>query len=164
MSSVEHDIRYTGLEDAPFLRSWLLEKQILHWFPMADEKEVDDAVGAWMGFCRYSCSLTATIDGDPCGMGTLFLMPYRKVAHRCIFKMVVDPKYQGQGIGTSLLKNLKHLAKSYFRLEIMQIEIFEGNPIHSLLLKQGFREFARQEGAIKEGERYLTRILLEVDL
>ena len=53
-------------------------------------------------------------------------MPYKKVAHHCLFKIVVDPKHQRKGIGRALLKNLKHLAKTYFHLELMHIEVFEG--------------------------------------
>ncbi len=156
-----YDIRYTDLNDEPYLRQWLAAPGVLHWFPMSQEKEVDDAIQCWIGFSRYSCSLTATIDGVPCGIGTLFLMPYRKVAHHCLFKIIVDPHHQRKGIGSSLLKNLKHLAKTYFRLELMHIEVFEGNPLISLLKKQDFHEFVRQERYVKEGERYFARILLE---
>jgi ribosomal protein S18 acetylase RimI-like enzyme len=157
----DFDIRYTQMTDAQPLKEWLMSPGMLHWFPMADEKEVDDAVQAWIGFCRWSCSLTCVSKNTPCAIGTLFLMPYRKVAHHCLFKMIVDPQHQKRGIGMSLLKNLKHLAKNYFRQEIMHIEVYEGNPIVKLLEKQGFREFARQEDFVKEGDRYLSRLLFE---
>ena len=78
--------------------------------------------------------------------------------------MIVDPKHQGRGIGTYLLKNLKHLAKNYFRLQILHMEVYEENPIIFLLQKQGFREFARQERFIKEGDRYRARLLFESTL
>lgn len=156
-----YDLRYTHLNDTPYLREWLNTKEMLHWFPMENEKEVEDAIQCWIGFCRYGSSLTAMIDDVPCAIGTLFLMPYRKVAHHCIFKIIVDPKHQRKGIGSSLLKNLKHLAKEYFRLELMHIEVFEGNPIISLLQKFDFHEFARQGHFVKENGKYLERILLE---
>lgn len=157
----EIDLRYSDLSDEPYLRAWLAENGMLHWFPMQEENEVDDAVKCWIGFSKYSCSLTATIDGVPVGIGTLFLMPYRKVAHHCLFKIIVDPKHQRQGIGTMLLKNLKHLAKTYFRLELIHIEVFEGNPLIKLLKKHNFHEYARQVDYVKEGDKYLTRILME---
>lgn len=161
---VGFDIRYTFVTDAPYLRDWLHAPGMLHWFPMEEEKEVEDAVQAWIGFCRYSCSLTCTINDVPCAIGTLFLMPYRKVAHHCMFKIIVDPKYQRQGIGTSLIKNLKHLAKNYFRLEMIHIEVFEGNPITKLLSRADFHMFARQERYVKEGDAYLARLLFETSL
>jgi RimJ/RimL family protein N-acetyltransferase len=155
------DIRYTYLTDTPHLREWLLTPGMLHWFPMSEEKEIEDAIQCWMGFSRYSSSLTATINDVPCGIGTLFLMPYRKVAHHCLFKIIVDPKFQRKGIGSALIKNLKHLAKNYFHLELMHIEVFEGNPMLSLLKKFDFHEFGRQEKYVKEGDKYFSRILME---
>lgn len=156
-----YDLRYTNLLDGAYLRDWINSHGMLHFFPMATEKEVEDAIRVWIGFSRFSSSLTATLNSVPCGIGTLFLMPYRKVAHHCIFKIIVDPKLQRRGIGTSLLKNLKHLAKNYFKLELMHIEVFEGNPIIELLKQHDFHEFARQEEYVKENENYLARILLE---
>jgi len=155
------DLRYTHVDDAPYLRDWLLQKQVQRWFPIAEDKELEDAVQCWVGFSKYHSSLTATIDEFPCGIGTLFLMPYRKVAHHCLFKLVVDPIHQQKGIGSSLLKNLKHLAKNYFRLELMHIEVFEGNPLIYLLKEFQFEEFARQEKYVKDGDQYLTRVLYQ---
>ncbi|MBS0653306.1 MAG: GNAT family N-acetyltransferase [Verrucomicrobia bacterium] len=157
----EADIRYTYLTDAPYLRDWLLMEEVQRWFPVSQEKEIDDAAQCWVGFSRYNSSLTATIDNVPCGMGTLFLMPYKKVAHHCLFKLVVEPKHQRRGIGRALLRNLKHLAKNHFRLELMHIEVFEGNPFIHLLEELDFHEFARQEKFVKDGGRYLSRILYQ---
>jgi RimJ/RimL family protein N-acetyltransferase len=158
------DIRYTYVTDTPYLRQWLLNPDVQKWFPVSEEREIEDAVQCWIGFSRYSSSITATVNGVPCGIGTLFLMPYRKVAHHCLFKIVVDPKYQGKGVGTSLLKNLKHLAKNYFHLELMHIEVFEGNPFIHLLQKFDFHEFARQENFVKDSRGYHSRILYESNL
>ena len=155
------DIRYTYVTDTPYLRQWLMNPDVQKWFPVSEEREIEDAVQCWIGFSRYSSSITATLNGMPVGIGTLFLMPYRKVAHHCLFKLVVDPKFQGRGIGSSLLKNLKHLAKNYFHLEIMHIEIFEGNPFVRLLLKYDFHEFATQEKYVKDNNGYHSRILYE---
>ncbi|MGC1878177.1 MAG: GNAT family protein [Rhabdochlamydiaceae bacterium] len=158
------DIRYTYVTDTPYLRDWLLDPEVQKWFPVSEEKEIEDAIQCWIGFSRYSSSLTATLAGTPCGIGTLFLMPYRKVAHHCIFKIVVDPKHQRKGIGTSLLKNLKHLAKNYFHLDLIHIEVFEGNPFIHLLKKFDFHEFARQDRFVKDKEGYKGRVLLESSL
>jgi RimJ/RimL family protein N-acetyltransferase len=161
---VNHDIRYTYVTDITYLRQWLQTPGMLHWFPMKAEKEFEDAIQCWIGFCRWSASLTATIDHVPCGIGTLFLMPYKKVAHHCLFKMIVDPKFQRKGVGTSLLKNLKHLAKNYFHLEMMNTEVFEGNPILHLLQKSDFYEVVTQDKFVKEEGRYLKRVIMETKL
>jgi len=80
-SSIE--IRYSDLADGRYLKEWLLEPSIGRWFPIYDMVEVDDAVQRWIGFSRYKCSLTAVKEGKPCGLATLYLQPYRKLAHQC---------------------------------------------------------------------------------
>jgi RimJ/RimL family protein N-acetyltransferase len=155
------DIRYTHVNDAPYLRDWLLKPEIQKWFPVSTEHEIDSAVQCWVGFSKFNSSLTATIDQIPVGVGTLFLMPYRKVAHHCLFKVIVDPVHQRKGIGRSLLKNLKHLAKNAFHLELMHIEVFNGNPLTHLLEEFGFHEFARQAKYVKDQGEYFERILYE---
>jgi RimJ/RimL family protein N-acetyltransferase len=160
----EFDIRYTRVTDISYLKEWVRKPEVLYWFPMSDEKEIEDALRCWIAYCQYNCSLTATVENVPCGIGTLFLMPYKKVCHHCIFKIVVDPKMQRKGIGSSLVKNLKHLAKNYFKLEFMHIEVFEGNPLISLLHKFDFYEFARQENYVKNAGTYQARVMLETQL
>jgi len=159
-----YDIRFSTMEDAFWLEKWLLSPGMLHWFPMTDGKELQEAVQNWIGFSRFNASLTALIDNIPCGIGTLFLMPYRKVAHECLFKLVVDPEKQRHGIGNSLIKNLMHLAKNRFRLEFMQTDIVEGNPIMHLLKNNGFEEILKQDKFFKEDGKYYARHLMERDL
>lgn len=158
------DIRYTYVTDMSYLRQWMKSPGMLKWFPVKEEKEVEDALQCWIGFCRWSSSITATVNHIPCGIGTLFLMPYKKVAHHCLFKIIVDPHWQKKGIGTALIKNLKHLAKNYFHLEMISTEVFEGNPIISLLQKNGFKEIFRQDKYVKTDDGYKARIFLETVL
>lgn len=158
------DIRYTYLTDMSYLRQWVMSPGMLKWFPMSTEKEIEDALQCWIGFCRWSSSITATVNHVPCGIGTLFLMPYKKVAHHCLFKLIVDPHWQRKGIGQALVRNLKHLAKTYFHLEIIATEVFEGNPIISLLKKEGFNEVFRQEKFVKDEGGYKARVFLETRL
>lgn len=160
----EIDIRYTLAEDEAYLRKWMAIPSVLDFFPMNTEKEVDDAIKAWMSFCRYKASLTATYNQIPIGMATLFLMPYRKVAHHAFFKVVVDPEHQKKGVGTSLIRNIKHLAKNYFHLERLYVEVFEDNPLLKILEKEGFTIYGVEEGYVKREEVYLSKILLQLDL
>ncbi len=91
-------------------------------------------------------------------------MPYKKVAHQCLIKLIVDPHWQRKGIGHAMVRNLKHLAKNYFHLEMVSIETFEGNPIISLVKKHDFEEIFRQEKFVKIDGRYKARIFLESKL
>jgi putative acetyltransferase len=158
------DIRFSTMEDGVWLEKWLLTPGMLHWFPMSAGKEIGENVQNWIGFSRFNASLTALIDETPCAIGTLFLMPYRKVAHECLFKLIVDPKWQRKGIGRSLMRNLMHLAKNRFMLEFMQTDLVEGNPLEHLLQELQFYSVVKQENFFKEEGRYFGRILMERDL
>lgn len=144
------DIRYTDLSDGKYLKQWLMDPDILRWFPMYDQVEIDDAVNRWIGFSRYKCSLTAVIDGVPCGLSTLYLQPYRKLAHQCEFGIIVGSEYRGQGVGTALIKNIMHLAKTNFHIELLHLQVYAENPAINLYKRMGFREFGHQTHWIKE--------------
>ncbi len=164
IDSEDYDIRFSTLDDTHSLRSLLKLKGMLHWFPPGDDLELENFIRIWMGYCRYSSGLTATYQNEPIGMAILFLMPYRKVAHHAMFQLIVDPDYQRKGVGTSLAKNVKHLAKTRFQLDSIHVEILDDNPVCSLLEKLEFKRFARQERFVKEGDMYFPRILMECDL
>ena len=57
-----------------------------------------------------------------------------------------------------------HLARDYFRLELMHIEVFEGNPMSELLKKMKFHRFAHQKDYVKEDGKYFARSLYEREL
>jgi RimJ/RimL family protein N-acetyltransferase len=156
------DIRYTELSDAKYLRDWLKEPAIGRWFPMHDDVEIEDAVGRWISFSRYRCSLTATLNGEPCGITTLYLQPYRKLAHQCEFGIIVGPQYRGKGIGGELIKNLINLAKQYFHIELLHLQVYAENPAMRLYSRWGFKEFGRQTHWIKEApDDYRARVFME---
>lgn len=155
------DVRYTEPGDAKYLREWFNEKEILKWFPMADDPEIDDSVQRWVGFYRYKCSLTATMNGVPCGLATLYLQPYRKLAHQCEFGIIVGPGYRNKGVGTFLLKNLMHLAKEHFNIELLQLQVYQDNPAIHLYQRLGFKEFGRQTHWLKDNGVYVGRIFME---
>jgi len=161
----EYDIRYSETEDVKNLQSWLSDTETLKHFPATDLKEMELMSNFWMGFSRFKSSLTATFGNEPCGIATLFLMPYKKVAHHSLFYLVVDPSFRNRGVGDSLLKNLKHLAKTRFRLEILQIEIWEDNlPMIHLLERHGFFVLMKQKGYVKQDGEYLARVIYKVHL
>lgn len=164
IKSSDFDIRYMEASDTPILIEWLKDPEVLLWLPISNEKEGKLFVDIWVGYSRYHCCLTATWKRKPCGMGIVYLMPYRKVAHRCLAQIVVPPPFQNQGVESSLVKNLAHLAKSYFRLETIQMEVIEGAPLIEVLEEGGFSEFIRQENYFKRGDRYSARIMYEKDL
>lgn len=155
------EVRYTEPGDGKYLKEWLMEPETLSWFPMDDEVEVDDAVMRWIAFHRYKCSLTITKEGIPCGIATLYLQPYRRLAHQCEFGIVVGKNYRNMGIGSYLLNSLMHLAKEKFKIELIHLQVYEGNPAMRLYTRFGFKEFGRQNSWIKEDKGYAGRIFME---
>lgn len=155
------ELRYTALDDAPFLKKWLLEPGVLKAFPMADEVEVEDSVKHWISFSKYKCSLTATVHGEPVGIATLCLMPYRKLAHQCLVSIMVTEKMRNKGVGTQLINNLIHLGRNYFGLEVLYLEVYEGNPAISLYRRFGFKEIGNQRHFMKENGEYIGKIIME---
>lgn len=155
------EIRYTEPEDALYLKIWLMEDGVKRWFPMEDEVEIDDAVMRWIAFCRYKCSLTILKNGLPCGIATLYLQPYRKLAHQCEFGIIVGKNYRNQGIGSYLMNSIIHLSKEKFKIELLHLQVYSENPAINLYQRFGFKEFGRQDTWIKEKDRYVGRVFME---
>jgi len=161
----EYDMRYSKIEDLEYLKKWVSHPDAVKWYPVSTEKDIDDMTKNWIGFSRFGASLTAEYKGEPVGIATLFLMPYRKLIHQCLLYFVVDPEKTGQGVGTSIAKNATHLAKTYFRFEKVHVETYEGCPSLSLLKKMGYREIVRQDHFVKQEDgSYLARVIMEINL
>jgi len=146
------DIRYTTPEDAPFLKDWLLDPEVAPWFPMADEKEIDDAVNRWIYYYRYKSSITATIDDTPVGIATFYPQPYKKIAHQAEISFIVDKNLRNQKIGEKLLHHLIHLAKTKFNITLLHLNVYDDNPAYSFYKRHGFTEFGRQSHWIIEAD------------
>lgn len=157
----EYDIRYSSLDDLSVLQQWFADPVERRPFPFETDIETEDVLKNWIGFSRYKAALTGMIDSVPVAMGTLFLMPYRKVAHHASFYLIVAPDHRRRGIGTSMVRNLLHLAKTRFSLESISVEIYEPNPIVSILKKNKFEPFARQENFVKIDGVGHARLLME---
>lgn len=155
------DIRYTLPEDAVHLRQWLAEDGVLRWFPMQEKHEIEDSIARWVSFHKWKCSLTAVLDGTPVGIATLWLQPYKKISHQCQFGIIVDEHHRRKNIGSSLLKNIMNLAKNYFNIELIHLEVYQDNPAMKLYEKFGFRKFGYQSHWIKDGDEYVSRTFME---
>ena len=154
-------LRYSIESDYNYLVEWLLQPGVLQWFPLNDLREVEDAARIWMGGIKYNGILTALWDGVPCGIANLYLQPYHKLAHQCLFAIVVDERYRGKGVGTKLLTELIQLGKEKFKLEIIHLEVYEGNPAVNLYKKLGFVQYGYQRHFIKDNGEYKSKLLMQ---
>lgn len=151
----------TRPEEEQFLKEWLFDPEILCWFPMKEEPEVADAVKLWMNYAKIGSSLTAFAQGEPCAMAMLYLQPYVKQRHTCLFSIIVKKQWRGQGVGSALLDALMRMAKEEFHIEILHLEVYEGNPAEHLYRKLGFEPFGRQARFIKEEGRYNAKLMMQ---
>jgi RimJ/RimL family protein N-acetyltransferase len=156
----DFDIRYSEMSDLSSLSLWFSNPNACDDFPFGPE-EKDDALKNWIGFSKFKASLTGILQNEPCAVGTLFLMPYKKVAHHAAFYLIVDEKHRRKGIGTSMLLNLMNLAKTRFKLESLHAEVYEPSHLLPLLKKQRFEVFATQDDFVHLGECTRPRVLLE---
>lgn len=161
-SSIE--IRCSQEEDRPFLKKWLSDPKILRWFPMSNEKEIDDAINIWMEYAQKQATLTATCNQIPVGMVNLYLNSSPKLAHQALFGIIVDENFRGRGIGTQLIQELMKVAKNKFHIELLHLEVYEGNPAQSLYKRLGFKEFGVYKNFIKENGNYLAKIFMQQEL
>ena len=157
-------IRFGEEADQKYLIEWLLQPGVLEGFPLSDLREIEDAARIWVSYSKYNAVLTALWDGVPCGIANLYLQPYQKLSHQCLFAIIVDEGYRGKGIGTKLMQELITLGKERFKLELMHLEVYEGNPAINLYRRLGFEQYGFQRHFIKDQGRYIGKILMQKTL
>lgn len=155
-------IRFAEEDDERLLVDWLMQPGVLEWFPLNDLREVQDAARIWLSYRRLNAVLTALWNGVPCGNATLYIQPYRKLKHQCLFAIIVDEKYRGKGVGKRLIEELILLAKTQFNLELLHLEVYEGNPAIRLYERLGFTRYGLHPRFVKESNgRYLNKVLMQ---
>lgn len=154
-------IRFGEESDQKYLVEWLLQPGVLEGFPLNDLREIEDAARIWMSYSKNHAVLTALWDGVPCGIANLYLQPYQKLSHQCLFAIIVDEKYRGKGIGAKLLRELMTLAKERFNLEFIHLEVYQGNPAINLYRRLGFKEYGVHRRFMKDKGRYIDKILMQ---
>ena len=155
-------IRFGEESDQKYLIDWLLQPGVLDGFPLTDLREIEDAARIWLSYSKHHAVLTALWDGVPCGIANLYLHPYQKLAHHCLFAIIVDEKVRGKGVGTQLLQELLTLAKERFKLEFIHLEVYAGNPAINLYRRLGFEQYGVHRKFMKDQQgRYTDKILMQ---
>lgn len=157
-------IRPSIESDAPLLSSWIVKPDVLRWFPMSDQREIDDSVRIWMGYTRFGASFTAEYDGKPAGMAVLYIQPYQKFSHQCLFAIIVNEEFRNRGIGKALIEHFEKIAREKFNIELLHLEVYEGNPAIHLYERLGFKEYGRHPRFIKDSGKYIGKILMQKEI
>ena len=154
-------IRFGEESDQAYLIEWLLQPGVLDGFPLTGIREIEDAARIWISYHKNHAVLTALWDGVPCGIANLYLQSYEKMSHQCLFAIIVDEKHRGKGVGAKLLRELMKLAKERFHLEFLHLEVYQGNPAIALYERLGFSQYGVHKRFIKDGGRYIDKILMQ---
>jgi len=157
----EISIRPVEDDDAILLKKWLNDPKILCWFPMINEVEIDDAVRIWISYSKAGAGLMALYHGRPCGLFNLYIQPFKKIAHNCLFSIIVDGEMRGRGIGTVLIEQGQILAKEKFAIDLLLLEVYEGNPARRLYERMGFSNYGEQKHFVKQEGKYLSKIFMQ---
>lgn len=157
-------IRPSVEEDLVYLKTWFSHASISIGFPMQGDKEVEDALQSWKSYLKLNMGLTALWEGIPCGMAVLYVQSFKKLAHTCLFSIVVSEEKRGCGVGSALLGDLIELAKTSFHIEILHLEVFEGNPAIHLYEKMGFQVYGTQTHFSFEEGKYRSKIFMQKKL
>ena len=157
-------IRPSVEADGAILSKWIEKPDVLCWFPMCDQREIDDSVRIWLGYIRLGASFTAEYDGKPAGMAVLYLQPYKRFEHHALFAIIVDENYRNLGIGRALIEHFEKEARDKFKIEFLHLEVYDGNPAIHLYERMGFKEYGRHSRFIKVDGKYVSKILMQKDL
>lgn len=153
------DIRYTRGLDELYLHEWIKDPVNLKYTPCTTEEEIRNYARFWMYYSSKKAGLSL-VENDRCrGMAVFILMPYEKVQHHALLQMVMDPQVQSKTYYSTLLKNMKHLAKNYLNLEAVYVEYFGPKEDMSIYLEHGFKVYAEQKGYVSGP--YPDKICLE---
>jgi RimJ/RimL family protein N-acetyltransferase len=99
---------------------------------------------------------------EPVGILDLFRQSQDVMQHCMGLGMYVKPEYQGIGVGTMLIKNMKILAKR-LNLSRVWLSAFEGNTqAERLYKKMGFVDCGRVPGWLQEG--YVSEVFMTLKL
>ncbi len=164
MAESEVTIRFAVEEDKKYWIQWIKDPSILHWFPMCNDLEIEDAARLIFSFVKHQAVLTAEIEGKPVGIANLNLHPFQRLSHQALITIIVEEKRRGKGVGTKLMQKLIFLAKEKFHMEMIHLEVYEGNPAKRLYERLGFTPYGYQEHFTKEEGSYLGKYLMQKNL
>jgi len=154
--------RTSSKEDAPLLKEWLMTPDVLQWFPITTDREVNESIRFWLSFIEQGSAITAEIDGVPVGLANLYIHSFEKLKHQCLFVICIDPKHHGKGVGTALLSYLMDIGKNQFNIELLHLEVYQDNPAMGLYRKLGFEEYGRHPRFLKDANgQYRDKIFMQ---
>ncbi len=155
------NIRLAEESDYENIKKWLMEPDVLCWFPMQSEKEVEDAARIWVYYSKIQSCFIAEMDGKACGSVLLNITTFLKIKHQCLISIIVSQNYRNQGIGGKLLAFIEKVAKEKFHIELLHLEVYENNPAARLYERAGYQFYGQHLNFLKDENGYRSKILMQ---
>jgi putative acetyltransferase len=156
--------RVSQQKDLKYLIQWLMEPGVLRWFPMSNEREVEDAAKNWVSYSTKGSCITAEYESVPCGISNLYIQPFQKLKHQCLFAILISQEFRNQGVGSLLLNEIEKLAREKFSIALLHLEVYENNPAIRLYKRHGFQIYGKHERFLREEDGYRAKILMQKPL
>jgi GNAT superfamily N-acetyltransferase len=153
-------VRFSVESDMEYWKRWVADPEVLRWFPLSSEDEIDKAARFVFSFVPQKAVLTAECGGRPCGIAGLVLPGYKKIMHQAEFSVIIAKSQRNWGIGSLLIEALLARGKSCHGLRLVMLDVFEGNPARSLYKNMGFVDFGFQPFYINVEGKLLGRHLM----
>ncbi len=151
-------------EQIPILSDWLKDPAVSRWFPMINEREIEDAAKVWIGYYgkTFQSAFSVFQEDELVGFFCFYLTAVQKLRHQALFSIIVHPNLRGKGIGMQMLKMIKQKAKEEFQLELLHLEVYKENPARRLYERVGFETYGEHKNFLKEEDgSYRDKILMQ---
>lgn len=158
------EVRDSVEDDKYPFTEWLMDRDVLSWFPMSNIIEVEDAVRICMGYVKLGAMYTAVYEGVPVGTANLYINTFSKIKHQSLFAITVRRDMRGQGVGTKLLDHLIKMAKTRFQIKLLHLEVYQDNPAIRMYKRFGFVEYGVHKNFLKEPDGFRDKILMQLRL
>lgn len=153
-------IRPLRASDLPYLRSWFLSGETLKWFPMQSPEEVETDLKLWMQYAQVGSAVVLEEEGRPVVAGVLYLQGTRRQMHQSLFAIIADNERRGRGFGTRLMRGLMRLAKERFGVDMLTLEVYDGNPAKRLYERLGFIEYGKEADFVRYHGESIDKIMM----
>jgi len=131
---------------------------------MCDDREIEDAANLWVSYAKQKALLVAEVNNEAAGMINLYLSPYDKLNRQALFAVIVQEKFRSQGVGRRLIEEMMEKAREEFGLDLIHLEVYDGNPAIRLYERLGFERYGYHPNFIKWKNEYLGKILMQKKL
>lgn len=149
-------------QDYRVLVDLLMEPGVLRFFPMNDLVEVEDAAKVWISYGKIKACFTMLKNNKPIGICGVYPHYAKKIAHQSLVSVVLTENERGKGYGRKLMEYVEHRSKVDFKMTLLHLEVYEGNPAIHLYKKLGYTIYGNHKKFLKEGKNiYRDKILMQ---